>query len=208
MGIALGVDIAPYMEKFVKPLLVCFSDGEGRIRYFAAESMYNVAKVSRGEILIYFNPIFDALSKVGIFHLFILINFSTCLFQLSADSELSVKNGAELLDRLLKDTVADCATVYIPHHPQSEKARRRVEDAYGLGILVSPDDDVAVGDEDEHPSAKKAFSLARFIPLLADRIYVLSPFTRSFLVSWIGVLDSVPDLEMVSYLPQFLNGLL
>jgi vacuole morphology and inheritance protein 14 len=64
VGIALGTDIAPYMEKFVKPLLVCFSDSESRIRYFAAESMYNIAKVSRGEILVYFNPIFDALSKV------------------------------------------------------------------------------------------------------------------------------------------------
>jgi vacuole morphology and inheritance protein 14 len=64
MGIALGVDIAPYMEKFIEPLLVCFSDNESRIRYFAAESMYNIAKVSKGEILVYFNPIFDALSKV------------------------------------------------------------------------------------------------------------------------------------------------
>ncbi|KIM29482.1 hypothetical protein M408DRAFT_328738 [Serendipita vermifera MAFF 305830] len=185
VGIALGTDIAPYMEKFVKPLLVCFSDNESRIRYFAAESMYNIAKVSRGEILIYFNPIFDALSK------------------LSADSELSVKNGAELLDRLLKDTVAECATVYIAQIPQSEKARERVEEAYGLGILVNHPD-----DNSETKGLKKAFSLANFIPLLADRIYVLSPFTRSFLISWIGVLDSVPDLEMVSYLPQFLDGLL
>lgn len=129
--------------------------------------------------------------------------------QLSADSELSVKNGAELLDRLLKDTVADCAPFYVPHYPQSERARRKVEEAYGLGVLVpQTDDTVAVGKEGEHPSAKKAFSLANFIPLLADRIYVLSPFTRSFLVSWIMVLDSVPDLEMVSYLPHFLNGLL
>ncbi|KAG8824289.1 hypothetical protein FRC18_010555 [Serendipita sp. 400] len=188
IGIALGTDIAPYMERFVNPLLVCFSDTESRIRYFAAESLYNIAKVSRGEILIYFNPIFDALSK------------------LSADSELSVKNGAELLDRLLKDTVAECATIYVAQHPQSEAARRRVEEAYGLGILVNyPDEDDLAN---EKQGVKKAFSLANFIPLLADRIYVLSPFTRSFLISWIAVLDSIPDLEMVSYLPHFLDGLL
>jgi len=65
-GIALGVEIAPYMEKFINPLLVCFTDAESRIRYFAAESMYNIAKVSKGEILVYFNPIFDALSKVDL----------------------------------------------------------------------------------------------------------------------------------------------
>jgi len=63
-AIALGVDIAPYMPKFMDPLLACFSDLENRVRYFACESMYNIAKVSKGEILIYFNPIFDALSKV------------------------------------------------------------------------------------------------------------------------------------------------
>lgn len=63
-GIALGVDVAPYMDKFIEPLLVCFSDPENRIRYFSAECLYNIAKVSKGEILVYFNPIFDALSKV------------------------------------------------------------------------------------------------------------------------------------------------
>jgi vacuole morphology and inheritance protein 14 len=36
-----------------------------RVRYFAAECLYNIAKVSKGEVLVYFNPIFDALSKVS-----------------------------------------------------------------------------------------------------------------------------------------------
>lgn len=63
-AIALGVDVAPYMEKFIEPLLICFSDPENRIRYFSAECLYNIAKVSKGEILVYFNPIFDSLSKV------------------------------------------------------------------------------------------------------------------------------------------------
>jgi hypothetical protein len=54
----------------------------------------------------------------------------------------------------------------------------------------------------------RAFSLPRFIPLLSDRIYVVSPFTRSFLVSWISVLDSVPELELITYLPHLLDGLL
>ena len=55
---------------------------------------------------------------------------------------------------------------------------------------------------------RRAFSLSRFIPLLSDRIYVVSPFTRSFLVSWISVLDSVPELELITYLPHLLDGLL
>ena len=64
-AIALGVGIAPYMEKFVDPLLNCFTDLENRVRYFSAECLYNIAKVSKGEILVYFNPIFDALTKVS-----------------------------------------------------------------------------------------------------------------------------------------------
>ncbi|KAF8076679.1 vacuolar protein 14 C-terminal Fig4p binding-domain-containing protein [Lyophyllum atratum] len=184
-AIALGVDVAPYMEKFVGPLLDCFVDPENRIRYFSAECLYNIAKVSKGEVLVYFNDIFDALSK------------------LAADSELSVKNGAELLDRLLKDIVAESASVYIPLYPETEKVRDERDDP--RGVLVSYPD--GISDKD-HPGGRKAFSLAHFIPLLRDRIYVVSPFTRSYLVSWINVLDSVPELELISYLPEFLDGLL
>ncbi|CAK5275334.1 unnamed protein product [Mycena citricolor] len=181
-AIALGVDVAPYMEKFVHPLLDCFVDTENRIRYFSAECLYNIAKVSKGEVLVYFNEIFDALSK------------------LAADSELSVKNGAELLDRLLKDIVAESASVYIPLYPETERAR---DEAHG--VLVPYPDGVLRGNEE---GLRKAFSLAHFVPLLRDRIYVVSPFTRSYLVSWINVLDSVPELEFIAYLPEFLDGLL
>lgn len=53
-----------------------------------------------------------------------------------------------------------------------------------------------------------AFSLPRFIPLLRERIWVINPFTRNFLVGWLTLLDSIPDLELVTYLPDFLGGLL
>ncbi|KIJ69781.1 hypothetical protein HYDPIDRAFT_22946 [Hydnomerulius pinastri MD-312] len=182
-AIALGVDVAPYMEKFIEPVLACFTDPENRIRYFSAECLYNIAKVSKGEVLVYFNPIFDALT---------------------ADSELSVKNGAELLDRLLKDIVAETASVYIPQYPETERIRDQY-DQQDQSILVPYPEDNALGGTF---SPRKAFSLARFIPLLQERIYVVSPFTRSYLVSWITVLDSVPELELISYLPDFMDGLL
>ncbi|KAK2466024.1 hypothetical protein APHAL10511_001666 [Amanita phalloides] len=182
-AIALATDIAAYMPKFVGPLLDCFVDPENRIRYFSAECLYNIAKVSKGEILVYFNDIFDALSK------------------LAADSELSVKNGAELLDRLLKDIVADNAYVYIPLYPATEKVRD--ERFQVRGVLIPYSD----GSDDGKPTGR-AFSLPHFIPLLKERSYVVSPFTRSYLVSWIMVLDSVPELELITYLPEFLDGLL
>lgn len=36
----------------------------------------------------------------------------------------------------------------------------------------------------------------------------MNPYTRIFLVSWITLLDSIPDLELVTYLPEFLGGLM
>ncbi|KAF9450636.1 ARM repeat-containing protein [Macrolepiota fuliginosa MF-IS2] len=180
-AIALGVDIAPHMEKFVTPLLDCFVDPENKIRYFSAECLYNIAKVSKGEVLVYFNDIFDALSK------------------LAADSEMSVKNGAELLDRLLKDIVAESAAYYIPLYPETEKVRKEREEQQGVLVTIS---------EEGEQEPQRAFSLAHFVPLLRERIHVLSPFTRSYLVAWITVLDSVPELELVTYLPEFLDGLL
>ncbi|KAH9989128.1 vacuolar protein 14 C-terminal Fig4p binding-domain-containing protein [Russula vinacea] len=179
-AIALGADIAPYMERFLDALLICFSDPENRVRYFAAECLYNIAKVSKGEVLVYFNPIFDALSK------------------LAADPELSVKNGAELLDRLLKDIVAESASYYVPQFPETERYL-----ASQNGIVVPHPDDDGIS-----AAPRRAFSLSRFIPLLSDRIYVVSPFTRSFLISWISVLDSVPELELITHLPHLLDGLL
>ncbi|CCD55787.1 similar to vacuole-associated enzyme activator complex component (Vac14) [Botrytis cinerea T4] len=155
-AIALGPDLARYLDEIVPPVLACFTDQDARVRYYACESMYNIAKVAKG-----------------------------------ADSELSVKNGAELLDRLIKDIVSESAATYV-------------------SILHTSDDSMSdsnkenLEDSDDLPTA---FSLARFIPLLKERIYVINPFTRTFLVGWITLLDSIPDLELVSFLPEFLGGL-
>lgn len=69
---------------------------------------------------------------------------------------------------------------------------------------ITDDKDLA----DEHPDLPTAFSLKQFIPLLKDRSYTINPFTRTFLVGWITLLDSIPDLELVTYLPEFLGSLL
>lgn len=108
---------------------------------------------------------------------------------MASDSELSVKNGAELLDRLVKDIVAESAASYVSVLQLSEK---EAADSNELG-------------DSELPTA---FSLAKFIPLLQERIHVIGPYTRTFLVSWLTLLDTIPDLELVSYLPEFLEGLI
>lgn len=105
--------------------------------------MYNITKVARGAVLQFFNEIFDGLTK---------------LFN---DVDADVKNGANLLDRLMKDVVTEA----------------------------------------EH------FDISKFIPLLGERIKIKNPFIRQLIVGWIVVLDSVPDIDMLQYLPEYLAGL-
>lgn len=45
------------------------------------------------------------------------------------------------------------------------------------------------------------------MPLLRERLYSKSPFARQFVISWISVLDMVPDIDLVLYLPELLDGL-
>ena len=187
-------EVAKYLKEIVPPVLACFSDQDARVRYYACESMYNIAKVAKGEILLFFNDVFDALCKVRTQSLMMGSRSELTLRKLASDSELSVKNGAELLDRLVKDVVSESAATYVSvlHSPEGP----------------SSDRDSAKASVDS-PSIElpTAFSLARFIPLLQERIHVLSPFTRTFLVSWVTLLDTIPDLELVYYLPAFLDGL-
>ncbi|KAH3671123.1 hypothetical protein OGAPHI_000834 [Ogataea philodendri] len=180
VAIALGQNEVPkYLESIMHPVLACFGDQDSMVRYFACEALYNIAKVSKGEILVYFNEIFDVLCR------------------LVADVEMSVKNAADILDRLIKDIASEKAATYIsilakPVDPPPAK----VVDQKGKTLQVY------------EPQLPKAFSLAKFIPLLKERMYASNPYTRMFLVSWLRLLDSIPGLDLISYLPSFLDALL
>ena len=54
-----------YRGDLVPSVLACFSDPDSRVRYYACESLYNIVKVLRASVLIYFNEIFDGLCKVN-----------------------------------------------------------------------------------------------------------------------------------------------
>ncbi|CAF0759020.1 unnamed protein product [Adineta steineri] len=144
LAIACGKEAQRFKQYLVPPVLQCFLDNDPKVRYYACESLYNIAKVLRTVTLSYFNEIFDCLSK------------------LVCDLEPTVKSGAELCDRLLKDIVIETCT---------------------------------------------QFEVIAFIPLLRERIYVRNAFTRQFIVSWISLLTSVPEFDMVQYLPEIMDGL-
>ncbi|XP_078161333.1 ARM repeat superfamily protein [Carex rostrata] len=141
--VGLTTEAGPHLENIVPPVVESFGDHDSRVRYYACEALYNIAKVVRGEFIVFFNKIFDALCK------------------LSADSDANVQSAAHLLDRLVKDIVTE----------------------------------------------SDSFSIEEFIPLLKERMNVLNPYVRQFLVGWITVLDSVPDIDMLGFLPDFLDGL-
>ncbi|GAA6005193.1 hypothetical protein JCM10207_002894 [Rhodosporidiobolus poonsookiae] len=197
LAIALGPRLADYLGAIILPVLSCFEDHDSKLRYFALESMYNIAKVAQGELLIYFNELFDALSK------------------LVCESEVSIKNGAELLDRLLKDIVTEQASTYVslanygsddPSSPSFPSFHPGHEKSASTSSSHDTSSEPSIHEPPSEP--QRAFSLPRFIPLLRERMTVLNPFTRTFLINWLVTLDSVPDLELISYLPDFLEGLL
>lgn len=45
IAIGLGGDVFTYLPLICPPVLRCFTDQDSRVRYYACESLYNVAKV-------------------------------------------------------------------------------------------------------------------------------------------------------------------
>jgi vacuole morphology and inheritance protein 14 len=144
---AIGLQSATgsFLHVLLPPVLHLIDDPEARVRYYATESIYNIAKVSRQSILAYFNPIFEGLAK------------------LYADVDVDCKNGANLLDRLIKDIVTEAET--------------------------------------------ESFQVDQFLPVMQNYIRRTNPYIRQLIVGWITLLDSLPDISMLDYLQDFLDGL-
>ncbi|KAK9497098.1 hypothetical protein O3M35_004475 [Rhynocoris fuscipes] len=51
------------------------------------------------------------------------------------------------------------------------------------------------------------FDLVNFMPLLRERLYSTNPFARQYIISWVSVLDAVPDIHLILFLPEILDGL-
>ena len=83
------------VREVVRPILTCLLDSDPRVRHYACESLFNVIKVARTNILPLFELIFDGLTKMV------------------ADNDINVRVGAESLDRLLKDIVVESSDLKI-----------------------------------------------------------------------------------------------
>ncbi|KAH3679795.1 hypothetical protein WICPIJ_008529 [Wickerhamomyces pijperi] len=179
-----GKHLPMFLESIIHPILACFGDQDDTVRFYACESLYNVTKVAMGEILPYFNEVFDVLCK------------------LADDPDSSVKNAMGLLDRLIKDIVCEMGATYV-----SVISRNPSQDYQRATQAVFKDEKSGVTYQLMKAQDGNAFSLQRFMPLLMERIQSIAPYTRVFLITWLLLLNSVPDLDMVSYLPCFLGEL-
>eukprot|EP00919_Chromeraceae_sp_WS-2016_P002118 GHVR01005147.1.p1 GENE.GHVR01005147.1~~GHVR01005147.1.p1 ORF type:complete len:683 (-),score=190.96 GHVR01005147.1:78-2126(-) len=155
-AIGLEVDAGRFVESLAPCVIQCFADQESRVRYYACEALYNVTKVARRDILVFLEDIFDGLCR------------------LFADVDSEVRNGAQYLDRLLKDVVTEAHT-----HTQTHNTHT-----------------------DTHTCV-----MSVIVPLLAQRLKVINPYVRQLMLSWICVLDSMPESDMLRRLPLFLEGL-
>ncbi|XP_029015740.1 protein VAC14 homolog [Betta splendens] len=84
----------------------------------------------------------------------------------------------------------------------------------GLSKLAAdPDPNVKSGSElldrllKDIVTESSKFDLVAFVPLLRERIYSNNQYARQFIISWIHVLESVPDINLLDYLPEILDGL-
>ncbi|CAH0713043.1 unnamed protein product, partial [Brenthis ino] len=89
VAVGLGKDCVLYISELIHPIIACLGESEARVRYAATEALFNVLKIAREAALTHFPLVFDALAR------------------LAADPELQVRQGAELLDRLVKDIVTE-----------------------------------------------------------------------------------------------------
>ncbi|CAH2353148.1 vacuole morphology and inheritance protein 14 [[Candida] railenensis] len=187
VSVALGsIFIAFFLDEIVKPIFATFRDTDARVRYYACESLYNIAKIARGEILLYFNEVFDIL----------------CI--LVTDTESSVKNAADILDRLIKDIVSAKSTNYVSilQQPKAENETLNIP-----SHIIDPKSGDAF-QVNQVQDTKMAFSLPKFIPTLLERMYTIDPFAKKFLISWLELFDDIPALELITFLPNILEPLL
>ncbi|CAG7732052.1 unnamed protein product [Allacma fusca] len=81
-------------------------------------------------------------------------------------------------------------------------------------LAADPDQNVKSGTEmldrllKDIVTESASFDLVTFMPLLRERIYTKNTQARQFVISWISVLHAVPDINMIIFLPELLDGLL
>lgn len=59
----LGEPSQAQLSQIVPPVLASFTDQDSRVRYYACEALYNIAKVARDSFIVFFSEVFDAMFR-------------------------------------------------------------------------------------------------------------------------------------------------
>jgi len=219
--ISLGqTNSVQFINKIIPAMLPFFYDPNDLVRFYSCESLYNIAKILKGEILIYFNEIFDILCSVTV------------------DPINNVRGAASILDRLIKDIVIEFGSDYstlitldddismttITQNRRTNSSSNKIPDnirykditeQHNLSGKDNNDQPHILGFDFYQPSnlklkqpANSTIKMEKFVPLLLERIYSNNNNTKVFLMSWIEVLNKCPNLTLVTYLPWLINAIL
>ena len=188
----------------VPPVLAAFRDPDARVRYYACEAMYNIVKTARGGLLRLTESAEskkegsdagknadargdDSAADVKAFSFLRRLFDASC--DLSADADADVQNAAHLLDGLVKDVVSE-----------TFEEPARLNDGSGSfdvgATLVSAIASRVASSEKKTSSRHATYASSR------------DPYARQFLIGWIVALDATPQVDALSLLPAFFDGLL
>ena len=152
-AVAVGLAGSPasqhedFVRRVTPPILTACTDPDSRVRYYALEALYNVAKSTRPAILVIFPEIFDV------------------LFRLCSDPDRSVQNASAILDELMKSTIADCPTFpledFLPKLAQAMAVDSSQQRSFLLGWI-------SLLDGLSHADVRLLHALPHLIPGLLD----------------------------------------
>lgn len=150
-----------------------------------------------------------------------LLGIAAVSIGLGKDTELYMKELVNPILNCLKDVDSKVRYAAIESLYNVVKVSRTAiipifpEVFTALSLLV-PDQDAAVrsGSElldrllkDIMSESSQLFDLDAFVPLLRERIYPKHSSGKQFIISWISILNVVPEINLVVYLPELLDGL-
>ncbi|KPJ10381.1 Protein VAC14-like [Papilio machaon] len=149
VAVGLGKGCVAHLSELLHPMAACVREGESRVRYLAAEALFNVLKIARGAALPHFPLVFDALAR------------------LAADPEPQVRQGAELLDRLVKYVDARSAEAQLKGTVRG-RTGRRVRSERAPRAAPPPG---ASGTKQDIVTESGELEVSALVPLLRERLY-------------------------------------
>ncbi|GAY56523.1 hypothetical protein CUMW_172560 [Citrus unshiu] len=182
------------LQQIVPPVLNSFSDQDSRVRYYACEALYNIAKVVRGDFIIFFNQIFDALCK------------------LSADSDANVQSAAHLLDRLVKDIVTESDQFSVPDIDMLGFLPDFLDGLFNMlsdsSHEIRQQADSALWEFLQEIKNSPSVDYGRMAEILVQRAASPDEFTRLTAITWINEFVKLGGDQLVPYYADILGAIL